>query len=640
MKKLALYVHHNPKGEVRDYIIYCLKGLQEVVTEILFIVNGSITPEARDKLEKMGIKILVRENKGFDWWAWKAGIEFYGYDKIAEYDELLLTNNTYYGPIYPFSEMWSEMDKRDCDFWGINTHRETDNYWIPGDKDSKMLEHLQSYWIVFRKKILRSYDFQNYWETLKPHRNFEEMVGFGETKLTAYFKQRGFKSSCYMDYEKYDCLCNSNPCFLTDIQVIKDRCPVIKRKYFYGYKRNLLRYGCDYRPRLLLDYLKQRNLYDTDFIIDDLLSTVPMSVINDTVYMSYILSSSQLASNTESNEKIACIVYIYPGDLIEDLERYIKNIPESIDIYIVNTNKQVAEKCRQVFRNKKNKIEFRLQPNRGRDNAALLVTCKDILGKYNYIGFVHAKKTPYFDDAIIGEEFRNKCLMSLLYSEVYIKNIIFTFEKNPKLGLLVPLTIMNGAFHVIGAEWSRDRDNVENNLAKYFNLKNVELDTHVMAAFGGMFWARTAALKTLVSYNWQYSDFPEEPLSKNTGLLTHSLERIIPHLVQKDGFYIGNVAPDIYASYYLNNLYYLVREIKAYLFGKVGVSDDISFLNHLVFLENKQVVSQNICRKPKKSYLQYFIKCLFYQAIYSISLGKLKKKCKQKKAKYEALIKG
>ena len=46
-------------------------------------------------------------------------MESYGWDRLVEFDEVVLFNATIMGPVYPFEEMFTEMAGRDIDFWGI-----------------------------------------------------------------------------------------------------------------------------------------------------------------------------------------------------------------------------------------------------------------------------------------------------------------------------------------------------------------------------------------------------------------------------------------------------------------------------------------------------------------------------------------
>ena len=47
-------------------------------------------------------------------WGWNIG-----WEKLREYDEVVMFIFTIMGPLYPFKTMFDEMSSRDVDFWGI-----------------------------------------------------------------------------------------------------------------------------------------------------------------------------------------------------------------------------------------------------------------------------------------------------------------------------------------------------------------------------------------------------------------------------------------------------------------------------------------------------------------------------------------
>lgn len=310
-----------------------------------------------------------------------------------------------------------------------------------------------------------------------------------------------------------------------------------------------------------MDFIKNNTTYNIDLIWEDLLKSHYMSDLNESLSLNYGLLSDISYSN-RSDKKIAVIAYIYSLDVIDDCFKYLKNIPNYIDLIIVNVSDEVQNACKMKFNTIMNRQIYKLQPNRGRDNAALLVTCKDIVFEYDYICFVHGKKSPYFKSAIVGEEFREHNFISLLYSEEYINNIIYTLDSNTRLGLLIP-TVLDNKFHnIINFEWATNYSNAKDFIKNHLNL-DLDLDPFVMAPFGGMFWAKTSALKTLFSYNWRYDSFQEEPLSQKDGLINHVIERIISVLAQHDGYYISWVAPDFYFSNSYNMFYNKYKNLKA-----------------------------------------------------------------------------
>ena len=580
-KRLAIYVHYDPKGEVRDYVLYCLNGLKDVVSEIIVVVNGELSEDGRHKLDSAGVELHVRENKDFDFGAWKAAIEYIGYDNIAQYDELLLTNNSYYGPIYPFSEMWNAMDTVTCDFWGVNMH--------PG-MEASISRHIQSYWMVFRKKILTSDIWRKYWVNLPSFENLWDVIFKCEVKLTGYFVDNGFKPATYMSLEKYDRLIHENPTIISDIQVMEDKCPIVKRKFFFGYNGILSPAGdllMGFHIKRLMDFLEKDMPEFADIIWDDLLKTQHLSTLDDHLNLNFILSSTLSPKRKIVSSKAAVIIYIYYEDMVEYCRIYSRAIPEYVDIVIVYISESVRKKCEEVFSDRANRLIYRIQPNRGRDNAAFLVTCKDIFKQYDFVCFVHAKKSPHFaEGALLGTDFREHCFLSLLYSAPFVENVFEVFKDNPRLGFLVPFTVAGGNFYVIADEWIGNYKNAKMILKQYFDIEEDYLDPHPLAPFGGMFWARTKALETLMGYNWQYEDFPEEPIPKTDGLLAHAIERLMPRLVQNDGFYTAFVAPDKYASSYVGHMYYMNREMKVRLFGMIGARRDMELLREMETLNN------------------------------------------------------
>ena len=83
-KRLILYFMYDKDGIVDDYVPYMLRELKKNSTEILVVCNGKLTRESREKLQEVTPNVLVRENKGFDVWAYKTGLEILrmGQDQI------------------------------------------------------------------------------------------------------------------------------------------------------------------------------------------------------------------------------------------------------------------------------------------------------------------------------------------------------------------------------------------------------------------------------------------------------------------------------------------------------------------------------------------------------------------------------
>ncbi|MBR5599167.1 MAG: hypothetical protein IKW39_03910, partial [Alphaproteobacteria bacterium] len=104
--------------------------------------------------------------------------------------ELIFANDSTYAPITSFSPMFKDMDKRqELDFWGNtqNTH---------------FKPHLQSYFLVFRKKVINSHKFQQFIQSITKLPDHSLYILQYEVELTSYLSQLGYKYDSYIPYQK------------------------------------------------------------------------------------------------------------------------------------------------------------------------------------------------------------------------------------------------------------------------------------------------------------------------------------------------------------------------------------------------------------------------------------------------------
>jgi len=229
VKRTAIYTFWEKNGILQAHHLFYVKGLLEIANEVLLVANGHLTEESQHILDDAGIKYLIRPNQGLDFAAWKAGLEHIGKNSILSRDELILCNCSCYGPLFPFSESFKKMSDSDCDFWGINRQPErADGKWPHA--------HIQSYFYVFRKKVLESEAFWKWWEELKSATHYKQEIYTHEVNFTAYLESYGLTSAILMDEEKYLRMSPKGDAFkfFAHTQVIEDRSPLVKRKHMLG----------------------------------------------------------------------------------------------------------------------------------------------------------------------------------------------------------------------------------------------------------------------------------------------------------------------------------------------------------------------------------------------------------------------
>ena len=143
IKRACVFSHFDKHNNVDEYVYYYLQSLLSVAKKIIFVTVVDISINDINKLEKLGIEVIKRKNVGYDFYSYKIGIDTLN---LAQFDELIICNDSVYGPITPIETVFETMAPLKCDFWGI-TGNSTISY------------HIQSYFIVYRKDILNSLIF-------------------------------------------------------------------------------------------------------------------------------------------------------------------------------------------------------------------------------------------------------------------------------------------------------------------------------------------------------------------------------------------------------------------------------------------------------------------------------------------------
>lgn len=582
--RLGIFFFYDKEGIVDDYITYMLEDMKLNVTDLVVVCNGIITPEGRKKLKDITSNIVVRENTGFDVWAYKEGIQFYGWEKIREYDEIIFFNFTIFGPLYPFKEMFDEMDQRDLDFWGITTYHGAPYDPFGKIKYGYLPEHIQSHFIVVRNDMLNSYEFKKYWDEMVPITSYEEAICYHEAIFTKTFEDKGFKWQAYVDTS--DLKKHSHaPILMAALELVKNRrSPIIKRRSFIHHYADFLNYTSGEQSIDVYEFIKNNLNYDVNMIWDNILRVNNQTDIKRSMHHNYILPTDTSKNSLEysTSKKIALVMHIYFEDLISYCFHYAKSMPKNCDVFITTNSESKKKAILEVFTSLNcSKLEVVVIENRGRDVSSLLVATKEFIMDYDYVCFAHDKKTTQVEPYSVGESFSYKCFENILHNSILVENIIATFDENPRLGLLTPPPPHHAHFYsTIGSEWGNNFQNTLELMEKLDIKVSINPKDEPTAPLGTMFWFRPIALKTLFEYDWKYEDFPKEP-NRNDGSLLHAIERIYPIVVQHEGYYSGWVLADTFARIEITNLYYMLREINTTYFEKCGPTIHYSMVTNM-----------------------------------------------------------
>ena len=334
---------------------------------------------------------------------------------------------------------------------------------------------------------------------------------------------------------------------------------------------------------MLYRYLSKSQIFNMDMFWKNMLRTCHISDLIRNIGLVYILPN-QKESLGNVDKKTVFAMHLYYEDMFEHYLSFIVNFPDNTDLLITtNTDAkiEIISTILKKYDHSKRDICLLKVNNRGRDMSALWIAMKDILIKYDYVCFIHDKKTMQISPGTVGDSWGYKLLQNTIGTKDLVKSIINSFESEDRLGLLVPPAPIHGQYLNFAQNvWTVNFSNTED-LVKRLGIKvPIEDDKDPVSAIGNCFWFKTKALSQLFNYTWNYQDFPAEPFPED-GTISHAIERIYSFVAQNNGYYTGILMENSYAKieyinleYYLKNGYvstenskytkYLEREVRKY----------------------------------------------------------------------------
>lgn len=562
MKRLGIFAFYDKDGIVDDYVIYLLESIKDYLDDLLIICQGEVCAAGRKRLEEMASNVYCTQKNGSDAVSYKAAMtQCLGWEQVRLYDEVLTFNDSFFGPIYPFSQIFDVMDERACDFWGLTYQAEMFDY-FSGTGDV-LPDYVHSYFMLYRRRVLESSAFREYWDKLQESDCTERRTVRHEQFFTRYLEEAGFTWDTYAGVSEYHSKepgSNCNQLYYLACELVRDyHCPMILKENFRIKHMSMQSGNTGEDTANAFQYIEEHTDYDTNLIWSHILRVYNIAQIKDALHLDYVLpwKLAEQEPDRHMRDKTAVIAHLYYEQLCTVCMQYLKQVPKGIRIYIATSNSRIAEMAEKEFQSAgRTELQVLPVPNKGRDMGTLLIACKDLFKEYEYICFVHDKKTKAsVGPATIGKSFFYNMWENMLKSSAYIENILKLFEQNCRMGFLAPPQPIHAEFFsAIGREWHSDYRNTVK-LADRLGLK-VNLSEDIPCfALSNTFWCRTKALMPLMNYGFTYDDLPKEPMPED-GTISHAIERIYPYVAQSEGYYSGIVMNTDYASLQNTNLHF------------------------------------------------------------------------------------
>lgn len=292
-KRVAIFASYNKENKISKYVIYYLTELKKVVDSIIFVSDNFIDETELKKIEHLVVHTSCYRHKSYDFGSYRIGFLWalkHGLLKNA--DELIFLNDSCYGPVFPFKEVFTTMSEKNCDFWGL-----VESY--------EPVHHILSFFMVFKKNVFNSNTFISFVTSFKQLDNFWDYVNKYERSFTLILERARFKSAVFIKATPdliLQCAYQSGNGNTTTFPMIlfEKRMPLIKVKAMNG----SFGYDLHESPQILLQNIEKTNKTLYNIIIDDLASKgikpedrwlTPKEIIQDAEIVSFDVFDTLLA---------------------------------------------------------------------------------------------------------------------------------------------------------------------------------------------------------------------------------------------------------------------------------------------------------------------------------------------------------
>ena len=529
MNRGLVYFHFDPHHQVRDYVVAALSSLRPHADHILLVSNSPISEADRTRLETCCDEILQRPNEGLDAGAYRAGLEHLGWERLADFDELILTNHTYYAPLRPWEEVLARAANwGDISFWGMTEHAAMRPH--PFLAQRELPRHLQSHWIAARRRLLTDPAFREYWEQMPPVTSYRDSIQWHESRFTGHFAELGHTWEVAFPVDRYR---SDNPAIEEAPALLADGCPMLKRRAFFHdplHQDHQAVVGGD-----LLASAAQAG-YSEDLILSDVVHTAAARDLIVNAGLTEVVTGcvpgaagTGVEANSPAHRPSGCVVVHVPAgrEAVERAEadglaqrlaslpahwRVVVTSPMNLDVADlerVTGRRPIREDTDGGSTHGQGDVSFRLVRDLDlRGTIAFLTQCDDLWDPGRAAGgdgdesddgdtlVLRITVGPPAGPGTRADDVAHRQVLDcLLDSPGYTAGLIDLFARHPGLGVAMPAAGHIGRAHA-GPTWD-GLAGAAKALSRRLGL-SVELDPLApVAPPGAMFMARPEALRTL-----------------------------------------------------------------------------------------------------------------------------------------------
>ena len=169
----------NPDKPIRSDILDLLRKYRRHFYVQVVAATPSLLQHHHDlaALKNVSDALIIRDNEGYDFGSWMTGLRFCR-DLIDQRQSVLLSNDSFWGPIRPLTSLINRLANSQADVIGLT--------------DNLMYEpHLQSAFLMFKRRAVSCPSFWQFWDNIMCWDEKRSIVKNYEVGLSVLLKENG-----------------------------------------------------------------------------------------------------------------------------------------------------------------------------------------------------------------------------------------------------------------------------------------------------------------------------------------------------------------------------------------------------------------------------------------------------------------
>ena len=465
MNRMLLYVHYNKFNELSPHVLYQLEQLRPLFSSICFISNSYLSKTAIEKLQENQLidDVIQRQNEGYDFAAWKEAI-LSSFDYVKSFNSLTLMNDTCFGPLWDIQETFEKFESdASVDFWGLTNHAACK---IKGG--SYVAEHLQSYFLSFKKQVVESEAFIDFWSNVKSYKNVQHVIDSYEAKLTEQLVKAGYSYSSMLDLSSKPEL--GNVSILRPDLILQAGIPFVKVKSF-SHVAHLAPF--------VLNAIEEKSEYPGDLIINHLSSILPPT----TSFLLPYKNLNQSDNTLKQTSKTILHLHFSTRNGVEILTSFLK-FRKNIITLVSAESEKILEEVKEQFQ-REDVIGYAYAHVESVSDWQKFISDSSKVFDGNCLAYIHV--SDFFLNQLVDSYSLRELLEIMFSPEDTIKK---TFLYDKKVGLAIPDMLL----------YERYKDSqlaIDKEVFERLNISEAEIKNPMIEKTWSAYWIRVDGLQKI-----------------------------------------------------------------------------------------------------------------------------------------------